>query len=83
MRHKHYAAYQTWANPSWQGGPRFGRRYYGCGDTAEEARFHATHFRRNGQWWSHGPGSGHPNTSDLSVQCVSRTDCPVCGSGPE
>jgi hypothetical protein len=61
-------------DPSWQSGrdglPTFSKRVYGRGETAEKALFNATHFRRNGQWWSYGSGSGHPNASDLSVEEV-------------
>lgn len=65
-----WIAYQTWANPSWQSGPRYSRRIYGHGSTPQEARFNATHYERNGETWAYGPGSGHPNANDLSVEEV-------------
>ena len=74
---KHYAAYQVWQRPSYMSGPKFSRRYYGCGDSPEAAVFHATHYTRDGQVWAYGSGSGHPNACDLSVATV-RGGCPCC-----
>jgi len=65
-----FIAYQKWQNPSYMSGPRYSRRVYGTGETEQEALFFATHYRRNGEWWTYGSGSGHPNASDLSVEEV-------------
>lgn len=70
-----FIAYQTWQNPSYMSGPRYSKRVYGRGETAEEAIFNATHFRRNDEWWSYGSGSGHPNASDLTVEEVDDDEC--------
>ena len=63
-----FIAYQTWQNPSWQSGPRYSKRIYGRGETKAEALHNATHYERNGQTWSYGSGSGHPNACDLTVE---------------
>ena len=69
-----FIAYQTWAKPSYMSGPRHYQRIYGRGDTAEDALRDATTFQNNGQTWSYGSGSGHPNACDLSVEEVDDED---------
>lgn len=69
-----YIAYQTWQNPSYMSGPRYSKRVYGRGATAEEAIHNATHYERNGETWSYGSGSGHPNASDLSTMEIDESD---------
>ena len=69
-----FIAYQTMARPSYMSGPRHYQQIYGRGDTAEEAIRDATTFQKNGETWSYGSGSGHPNACDLSVEEVDDDD---------
>ena len=65
-----FIAFQTMARPSYMSGPRYYQQIYGRGDTAEAALKNATTFQNNGQTWSYGSGSGHPNACDLTVEEV-------------